>query len=140
MSTVHFRDIAKTAILNAMVADIDAGGAGGKLRIYSGTMPAKPEDAITGTLLAELTLSYPCGAVGGVAAALKLIFSAITQDSAADASGVASHFRIFRSDGATAVLDGDVTNTGGGGALQLNTVNIVSGGPVLVTAFSIAVP
>ena len=140
MATVHFRDIAKTAILNALKTDIDAGGAAGKLRIYSGAMPAKPEDAITGVLLGELTLAYPVGSITGVAAALKLDFGAITQDNSADNGGVASHFRVFRSDGTTAVFDGDVTNTGGGGVLQLNTINIVAGGPILVTAFSVAVP
>lgn len=140
MATVHFRDIAKTAILNALKTDIDAGAAAGKLRIYSGAMPAKPEDAITGTLLGELTLAYPVGAIEGTGAALKLNFSAITQDSSANNGGVASHFRVLRNDGTTAVFDGDITNTGGGGALQLNTINIVAGGPILVTAFSVSVP
>ena len=140
MATIRFRDIAKTAILNAIKTDIDAGAAAGKLRIYSGSMPATPETAATGTLLAELTLSYPMGAISGTGAALKLDFSSITQDSSADATGVAGYARITRFDGATVVFDCDVTATGAGGTLQLNTTNIVAGGPVLVTAFTISVP
>jgi len=140
MATIRFRDIAKTAILNAIKTDIDAGAAAGKLRIYSGAMPATPETAASGTLLAELTLSYAMGSITGSGATLKLEFGAITQDSSADNTGTAGYFRVLRNDGTTAVLDGDVTVTGAGGTLQLNTTSIVSGGPVLVTAFTISVP
>ena len=140
MATVHFRDIAKTAILNSIKTDIDAGAAAGKLRIYSGAVPATPETAASGTLLAELTLSYPMGAITGTGATLKLAFSAITQDSSADATGIAGYCRILRNDGTTAVFDGDVTATGGGGVLQLNTTSIAIGGPVLVSSFEISVP
>lgn len=140
MATIHFRDVAKTAILNAIKADIDAGAAAGYLRIYSGAIPATPETAATGTLLAELRLSYPMGSVTGSASTLALVFSAITQDSSADASGTAGYARILRSDGTTAVFDCDISATGGGGTLQLNTTSIVAGGPVLVTSFTISVP
>ena len=145
MATIHFRDIAKTAILNAIKTDIDAGAAAGKLRIYMGTMPATPGDAITGgdtgvNMLAELTLSYPMGAITGAGATLALEFGAVTQDSAADHTGAASFFRVFRNDGSTGILDGDVTITGSGGTLQLNTTSIVLGGPVLVNSFKISVP
>lgn len=140
MATIHFRDIAKTAILNAIKTDIDAGAAAGKLLIYSGAMPATPETAATGTLLAELTLSYPMGAVSGTGSELALVFSNITQDSAANASGTASFARVVRSDGTTVVFDCDISATGGGGSLQLNTTNITINGPVLVTSFKITVP
>lgn len=139
MATIKFRDIAKTAILNAIKTDIDSGGAAGKLRIYTGTYPATPETAATGTLLAELTLSYPMGSITGSGATLALTFSAITQDSSADASGVAGYARVVKSDGSS-IFDCDVSTTGGGGTLQLNTTNIVAGGPVLVTSFVISVP
>ncbi len=139
MATIKFRDIAKTAILNAIKTDIDSGGSAGKLRIYTGTYPATPETSATGTLLAELTLSHPMGVISGTGAALALTFSAITQDSSADASGVAGYARITNSDG-VGVFDCDISTTGGGGTLQLNTTNIVAGGPVLVTSFVISVP
>ena len=50
-------------------------------------MPATPETAATGTLLAELVLAKPCGVV----ADKNLTFSAITQDSSANADGVAGY-------------------------------------------------
>lgn len=140
MATIHFRDVAKTAVLNAIKTDIDAGAAAGYLRIYTGAIPATPETAASGTLLAELRLLYPVGSITGSGATLALAFGAITQDSSADATGTAGYARILRSDGTTAVLDCDISATGGGGTLQLNTTSIVVGGPVLVTAFTISVP
>lgn len=141
MATSHFRDIAKTAILNAIKTDIDADGFAGKLHIYSGTMPATPETVATGcTLLAELPLSYPMGAVTGTGSELCLEFSAIAQDNSANASGTASFARVTRNDVTTVVFDCDISVTNGGGALQLNTTNITVNGPVLVTTFKISVP
>lgn len=107
-------------------------GASGKLRIYSGTRPANVAASITGTLLAELTLNatFAPAASGGV-----LTLNAITSDSSADATGTASHFRVFKSDGTTAVIDGDVGTSGAD--LNLNSVSVTLGGSVAVTSFTI---
>lgn len=110
-----------TDILNA----IDAGAGAGLLRIYDGSRPATGGTATT--LLAELTLSDPCGSVtNGV-----LTFSAITQDSSANATGTATWFRIVTSAGAH-VLDGSVGTSGAD--LNLTTTSITSGQPVQVTS------
>ena len=84
-------------------------GASGTLRIYSGTKPATVADAITGTLLADLTCNatFAAAASNGV-----LTLNAITSDSSADATGTATHFRIYKSDGTMAVLQGDVGTSG----------------------------
>jgi len=138
MAVIKFRDSTKVSVLGQIKTAIDAGGAAGKLRIYSGSIPAAPSDAASGTLLAELTLSFPCAPTAS-GSPIKLTFSAITQDSTADATGTAGYARILASDG-TAIFDCDVTVTGAGGVLQLNTTSIVIGGPVLVTAFELSVP
>lgn len=114
--------------------DIDAGSGNGTAKIYSGTIPATPETAATGTLLAELVLAKPCGTV----AAKTLTFAAITQDSEANADGVAGYVRIADSAG-NAVIDGDVSNTGGTGVLKLNNINIAALGPVLINSFSLSI-
>lgn len=122
-----------TTLRNAKLDAISTtAGNSGKLRIYSGTRPANVAASITGTLLAELTCNatFAAGASGGV-----LTLGAITQDSSADATGTATHFRLWKSDGTTAVMDGDVGTSGSD--LNLNTVSIVSGGPVAVTSFTI---
>lgn len=122
-----------TALRNARLDAITTfAGNGALLRIYDGTQPATGGAATT--KLAELTCGSPfaAGAAAGV-----LTLGAIAQDSAADASGNASWFRIVKSDGTTHVLDGTVTATGGGGDLELVTVSITAGQPVQVTSFTI---
>lgn len=120
-----------TTLRNARLDAITtAVGSNGILRIYSGTRPANVAAAISGTLLAELTCSatFAPAASGGV-----LTVNAVTQDSSADATGTATHFRQWRSDGTTAVIDGDVGTSGSD--LNLNTTSIVAGGPVSVTSY-----
>jgi TPP-dependent pyruvate/acetoin dehydrogenase alpha subunit len=109
-------------------------GASGKLRIYSGTRPANVAASITGTLLAELTLNatFAPAASAGV-----LTANAITGDTSADATGTATHFRIWKSDGTTAVIDGDVATSSSD--LNLTTTSIVATQPVNVTSLVITV-
>jgi hypothetical protein len=109
-----------TAIRDA----IDAGAAG-LLRIYDGARPATGGSVTN--LLAELTLSDPCGTVtNGV-----LTFSAITQDASANNTGTATWFRIVTS-AAAFVLDGSVGTSGAD--LNLTTTSVTTGQPVQVTS------
>lgn len=131
--TISLTNAANNARQDGLIAHI---GAGAKLRIYNGTPPANIDAALSGnTQLAELT----CGTPFAPAAAGNGVITAnpITQDSAADATGTASFYRIYKADGTTPVLQGTVTATGGGGDLELNTVNIVVGGPVAVTSWTL---
>lgn len=122
------------ALLDAITARVDAGSAAGFIRIYDGAMPATADTALSGnTLLAELTCSDPAAAA---ASAKTLTFSAITQDASADASGTATFFRIVDSD-SNVVLQGDITASGGGGAIEMNTTSIIAGGPIQITAASL---
>lgn len=100
------------------------------LRIYDGSRPATGGTATT--LLAELTCGSPFAgaAVNGV-----LTANAITQDSAANATGTATWFRIVQSDGSTHVMDGNVGTSGSD--LNLTTTSIVQNQPVSVTSFVI---
>jgi hypothetical protein len=124
----------RNSMLDAITTKV---GASCKIRIYSGTIPANCAAAITGTLLAELTgnATFAPGASGGV-----LTLNAITQDSVADNSGTASHFRIWDSGAATCYLQGTVTATGGGGDLTLNTVSVVANAIVSITSFTLTAP
>jgi len=136
MAVIRFVTAAKNSALDTIKAGIDAGSGAGTIKIYNGTQPTAPADAVTTqTLLATLTFSDPCGTT----ASGTLTMSAITQDTAADATGTATWARIADSTGAT-VFDCDVTATGGGGTVQFNTTNFVLNGPVLISAFTITVP
>lgn len=135
MAVVRFATPVANAVLAPVKSAIDAGAAGGTIKIYNGTMPANADTAVgTQTLLGTLTFSAECGTVS----AKSLTMASITQDSSADATGTATWARIADSDGAT-VMDIDCSATGGTGALQLNTTNIVQNGPILITSFVVSV-
>ena len=123
-----------TTLRNAQLDAITtAVGTSGILRIYSGSRPANVAAAITGTLLAECVCNasaFAAAASGGV-----LTANAIANDSSANASGTASHYRLFRSDGTTAVIDGDVSTSGAD--LNLDNTSINSGQVVSITSFTI---
>lgn len=96
------------------------------LRIYSGTQPAT--GGAETTLLAQLTCNatFAPSASGGV-----LTLNGITAASSAAASGTASWFRIYKSNGTTHCLDGDVSTIAAAtGDLQLDNTSIVLGGTV----------
>lgn len=127
---------ARSAAADAVVDLLDGGAGAGTLEIRTGAQPATPATAASGTLLATLTLSDPAfgAASSGVATA-----SAITDDTSADATGTAGWFRAKDSSG-NAVIDGDITGTGGGGNMELDSTSIVSGGLVEVTSWTITMP
>jgi hypothetical protein len=107
----------------------------GYLRVYSGTQPASADTALSGnTLLAELRFAATsaAGAAAGV-----LTFSAITSDSSADATGTASFFRAFKSDGTSVVMDGTV-GTASADAI-INATAISAGAQVDCTAMTFSV-
>lgn len=134
MAILRSRTTTANKALTQYKDDLDAGSGPGTAKIYSGTMPATPETAATGTLLAELTLSKPCGVVAGK----KLTFSAITQDLEANNTGYAGYVRLADSDG-NVIIDGDVTSTGGTGVLKLNVTLITAMGPVFINSFELSI-
>lgn len=104
----------------------------GKLRLYDGAQPTNADTAIGAqVLLAELTFNATAfgAAVAGVATA-----NAITQDSSADATGVAAWFRALKSDGTTVIFDGSVGTSGAN--LNLNSTSISAGAAVSVSSFT----
>ena len=135
MATLRTKTTTANKALTQYKDDLDAGSGPGTAKIYSGTIPASPETPATGTLLAELVLSKPCGVV----ADKKLTFSAIAQDTEANATGYAGYVRLADSDG-NAVIDGDVTSTGGTGVLKLNVTSITALGPVFINSFELSIP
>jgi len=117
----------RNEMLDAHAANFNSG----YLRIYSGTQPISADTALAGnTLLAELRFSataFPAASGG------QLTANAITDDSAADATGTATFFRTFKSDGTTVISDGDV-GTGAQNCV-INTTSIVTGARVQCTSF-----
>jgi len=116
----------RTALAQKIIDFIDVGVAAGTIKIYDGVQPANPGIPVsTQNILSEHNLSYP----SGVAATGSLTFSPISEDSFANATGTASWARIFDNAG-VAVADASISIVGGGGDLQMNTVNVVINGPI----------
>lgn len=108
----------------------------GFIRIYDGAQPATSDTAITTqVLLAELTMNATAfgSSVAGV-----LTANAITADSAANASGTATWYRLVKSDGVTSLCDGSVGTASAD--MTLNSVIIGIGAQVSITSFTHTVP
>ena len=122
---------AANAAANAVTALVN----GGSLRIYSGTKPATPDDALSGnTLLAQL--SFGATAFGSAANGVSTA-NAIASDTSADATGTASFFRAHNSSG-TAVFQGTCGTSNAD--LVLSSTSISSGGTVEVTSLTYTQP
>ena len=120
------------AIKGTLLSTYGANFNSGTLVIYAGTPPASADAALSSNpVLGTLTFSataFAAPSAGSIAA------NAITQDSSADATGTATFYRAYKSDGTTVIEQGTIGTSGAD--LNLNTVNIVSGGPIQVTSFT----
>lgn len=123
------------AVRNARLDAIEATiGTGAILEIRTGAKPTACADADAGTVVATLTLptDWLAAASGGSKAK-----AGTWEDTSADATGTAAHFRIKDSGGTTCHIQGTVTVTGGGGDLTVDNVSFASGQAFTVTAFSL---
>ena len=116
----------KNARLDAITT---AAGANAKLSVYSGTQPAACGTATTQLVQLPMNATFAPAASGGV-----LTLNSITTTNAS-ATGTATWMRVWKNDGTTCVMDGDVSTSGA--ALNLSSTAITSGQPVSVTSFVI---
>ena len=109
---------------------------GGFMDIYDSTgtgQPATPDVAVTTQVkLAHLPLNAT--AFGASSAGTKTA-NAITS-AAALATGTATWYRCYKSDGTTAVIDGSVGTSGAD--LNLNAVAFVTGATISVTSWTVS--
>lgn len=104
----------------------------GYIRIYDGTQAADANTAVgSQVLLAELRFSATAApaAVNGV-----ITFNAITDDTAANATGTATWYRCLKSDGTSVVFDGSVGTASAN--MILNSVAIQINALVSITSFT----
>lgn len=127
-----------TAIRNAMGNTIESTiGTAAILKIATGAAPANCAAAATGTILATITLPADWYNAFGSGTSTKI---GTWEDTSADNTGTAAHFRLYASDGTTCGLQGTVTATGGGGDLTLDNTSIAATQDVIITAFSLTMP
>lgn len=145
--------IAKTIVAYARGGSLKDAMKDGVIRIYSGSQPTSPDEAVAGTLLLEITVSAGAFVHGAHANALEFGAAAAgaigkdtdTWQDQGLASGVASWFRFCAnpSDGGgadttLARLDGSVGTSGAD--LNMSTTSIVSGSTYTIDTFTLTLP
>lgn len=120
---------ARNARLDAIESTI---GATAVLKIRSGAAPANAAAADTGTVLATLTLPADWMAAAASGAKSKL---GTWEDTSADASGTAAHFRVYESTGVTAHIQGTVGTSGTD--MIVDSVSFSVGQSFSITSFTL---
>lgn len=124
-----------TTVRNARLDAIETAiGTTPVLKIRSGSAPANCGTADSGTVLVTATL--PSDWMAAASSGSKAL-SGTWQDTSADATGTAAHFRLYASDGTTCHMQGTVTATGGGGDLTLDSTSITATQSVTITSFTL---
>lgn len=124
-----------TALRNIQADALGAVFDGGTLEIYTGTQPADPNSAATGTLLCTITIPNPAF---GAAASGVISKSGTWQDTAV-ATGTAGWAR-FISAATTETFDVVVTENPTANDLLINSADITLGNTVTVISLTITVP
>lgn len=129
--TLQYSVAVRNAQLDAFETAI---GTAAVLKIRTGTVPANVAAADAGTVLATLTLPSDWMAAAAAGAKAK---AGTWEDTSADATGTAAHFRIYASDGTTPHMQGTVTITGGGGDMTVDNTSFAAAQAFTVTGFTI---
>lgn len=121
------------AVRNARLDAIESTiGTAAILKIRSGSPPSDCATADSGTVLATLTLPSDWMTAASAGSKAK---TGTWQDTSADATGTAAHFRIYESTGTTCGLQGTVGV--GTGDLQVDSTSFTSGQSFSITGFTL---
>lgn len=121
------------AVRNARLDAIETTiGSTAVLKIRSGSVPADCATADAGTVLATLTLPSDWMAAASSGSKAK---SGTWQDTSADATGTAAHFRIYDSGGTVCGLQGTVGV--GTGDLQVDSTSFTISQSFTITGFTL---
>ncbi|WP_042777804.1 hypothetical protein [Sinorhizobium fredii] len=122
------------AVNNARLDAVESTiGTSAILKIRTGAPPANCAAADSGTVLSTVNLPSDWMAAASGATKSK---SGTWEDTSADATGTAAHYRIYASDGTTCGEQGTVTATGGGGDLTVDNVSFAAGQAFTVTSYT----
>lgn len=127
---VNFSVALRTARANAIETAIAANAI---LHIFTGATPANCAAANSSANICAMAL----GADWLANAANGAVAKNGTWSGNATANGTAGNWRIFASDGTTCHIQGNCTNTGGGGDMTLDNVVIAINQTVTVTGFTL---
>jgi len=123
-----------TAVRNAMLDQIESTiSTSPIMKIRTSSVPANCAAADAGTVLA--TIALPSDWLAAASGGSKAIAGSPWEDTSADASGTAAHFRVYDSGGSTCHIQGTVGV--GSGDLQVDSTAFTAGQDFKVTAFTL---
>lgn len=123
------------AVRNAQLDVVESTiGTSAVLKIRTGAPPATCATADSGTVLATLTLPSDWMAAADAGSKAK---AGTWEDTSADATGTAAHFRLYASDGTTCHAQGTVTATGDGGDITVNNTSFAATQAFSITGFTL---
>jgi hypothetical protein len=137
-SVANFRNIIAnvlTGFTTSLSSSNELVGGSASVKVYTGSQPASPDTAATGTLLATYTVA--AGALSAASAGTAQLAAAI--QATAVASGTAGYAR-WTNNGGSGVIDGSVGITGSGAAFILDTLSITSAGITTLQNCGIKMP
>jgi hypothetical protein len=129
--TLQYSVSVRNAQLDAIETTV---GTSAVLKIRTGAPPANCAAADSGTVLATCSLPSDWMAAASSGSKAK---SGTWEDTSADNTGTAGHWRLYASDGTTCHAQGTVTATGGGGDMTVDNTSFASGQAFTVTSFTI---
>lgn len=110
-------------------------GSSPTLLIRTGSPPANCAAEDTGTVLATVALPADWMAAASSGSKAK---SGTWQDTSADATGTAGHFRIYEAGSPTVChIQGTVTATGGGGDMTVDNTSFATGQQFTINTFTL---
>jgi hypothetical protein len=132
MATLHLGVAVRNAELNAIETTI---GTAPTLEVWSGSLPANCAAADAGTKIAEGELPSDYLAAADAGAKAKEGTWTVTGLSAASTGTNSVHFRVRKS--GTVHMQGDISATGGSGAMTMDNISIAENQVVTVTGFTL---
>ena len=126
---IQFSIAVRNGMMNALETE---GGVSCILKIRTGAQPADCATADAGTVLVTMNLASDWMGAASSGAVAK---AGTWQDASADATGTAAHFRLYKTDGTTCIMQGTVGQ--GSGDLSLDNTSIVAGQQVTVNTFTL---
>ena len=129
--TLQYSVTVRNAQLDAIETAI---GVSAVLKIRTGAAPANCAAADSGTVLATCNLPSDWMAAASSGSKAK---SGTWEDTSADATGTAAHWRLYASDGTTCHAQGTVTATGGGGDMTVDNTSFAAAQAFTITGFTI---
>jgi len=136
-------------MLDNSINTLLTGGTGDAIiNIYTGTPPADCEAVVTETLLGTCVMAAtPFGAATNLSPGAQIQRTAsISDDTSADTTGIAGHFRVYSSNSSTdaskvtCYIQGSAGEAGDSTDLTLDDKNIVVGGTISITDYTITMP